>query len=35
VESSQDGLFKTGEVELDTRLSELAEVTVLVPAKPE
>jgi rod shape-determining protein MreC len=32
VESSQDGLFKTGEVELDPRLSELTEVTVLVPA---
>ena len=35
VESSQDGLFKTGEVELDTRLSELTEVTVLVPASAE
>jgi rod shape-determining protein MreC len=35
VESSQDGLFKTGEVELDPRLSELTEVTVLVPASPE
>jgi rod shape-determining protein MreC len=35
VESSQDGLFKTGEVELDPRLSELTEVTVLVPAKSE
>ena len=35
VESSQDGLFKTGEVELDPRLSELTEVTVLVAAKPE
>jgi rod shape-determining protein MreC len=35
VESSQDGLFKTGEVELDPRLSELTEVTVLVPAKAE
>jgi rod shape-determining protein MreC len=32
VESSQDGLFKTGEVALDPRLSELTEVTVLVPA---
>jgi len=31
VESSADGLFKTGEVELDPRLSELTEVTVLVP----
>ena len=34
VEPSQDGLFKTGEVELDPRLSELKEVTVLVPANP-
>jgi rod shape-determining protein MreC len=34
VESSQDGLFKTGEVELDPRLSELTEVTVLVPSSP-
>jgi rod shape-determining protein MreC len=32
VESSADGLFKTGEVALDPRLSELTEVTVLVPA---
>jgi rod shape-determining protein MreC len=32
VESSADGLFKTGEVDLDPRLSELTEVTVLVPA---
>ena len=31
VESSADGLFKTGEVELDSRLSELTEVTVLIP----
>ncbi len=30
VEPSADGLFKTGEVELDSRLSELTEVTVLV-----
>ena len=30
VESSADGLFKTGEGELDPRLSELTEVTVLV-----
>jgi len=30
VESSADGLFKTGEVALDPRLSELTEVTVLV-----
>lgn len=31
LEPSTDGLFKTGEVELDPRLSELTEVTVLVP----
>ncbi len=31
LEPSTDGLFKTGEVELDSRLSELIEVTVLVP----
>jgi rod shape-determining protein MreC len=30
VESSADGLFKTGEVELDPRLAELTEVTVLI-----
>jgi rod shape-determining protein MreC len=30
VESSADGLFKTGEVVLDPRLAELTEVTVLV-----
>ena len=35
VESSADGLFKTGEVELDQRLSELTEVTVLVPSGEE
>ncbi len=34
VESSSDGLFKTGEVELDPRLSELTEVTVLIPTDP-
>ena len=34
VESSADGLFKTGEVELDPRISELTEVTVLVPIDP-
>ena len=34
VEPSQDGLFKTGEVELDPRLAELKEVTVLVPSNP-
>jgi rod shape-determining protein MreC len=31
VGESADGLFKTGDVELDDRLSELTEVTVLVP----
>lgn len=31
VSPSTDGLFKTGEVELDPRLSQLTEVTVLVP----
>jgi rod shape-determining protein MreC len=35
VESSADGLFKTGEVELDPRLSELTEVTVLVRSSPQ
>jgi rod shape-determining protein MreC len=35
VEQSADGLFKTGEVELDPRLSELTEVTVLVPVSTE
>jgi rod shape-determining protein MreC len=34
VEASQDGLFKTGEVEIDPRISELTEVTVLVPQGP-
>lgn len=34
-EPSADGLFKTGEVQLDTRLSSLTEVTVLVPLNPE
>ncbi len=33
LETSTDGLFKTGEVRLDTRLSELTEVTVLVPER--
>jgi rod shape-determining protein MreC len=32
VDASTDGLFKTGHVELDPRLSELTEVTVLVPS---
>ena len=31
--ASTDGLFKSGEVALDPRLSELNEVTVLVPVK--
>jgi rod shape-determining protein MreC len=35
VEPSTDGLFKTGVVELDARLGEISEVTVLVPRKPE
>ncbi len=34
VESSSDGLFKTGQVALDPRLSDLTEVTVLVPTTP-
>jgi rod shape-determining protein MreC len=34
VESSADGMFKTGEVALDPRLAELTEVTVLVLANP-
>ena len=34
VESSADGLFKTGQVALDPRLSELTEVTVLVALEP-
>lgn len=34
VESSADGLYKTGEIELDPRISELTEVTVLVPIDP-
>ena len=35
LETSTDGLFKSGEVALDPRLSELTEVTVLVPLNPE
>jgi len=35
LESSPDGLFKIGEVQLDERLGTLAEVTVLVPLNPE
>jgi rod shape-determining protein MreC len=34
VEPSADGLFKTGEVELDPRLANLTEVSVLVPSNP-
>jgi rod shape-determining protein MreC len=35
LEPSTDGLFKSGEVRLDTRLGSLVEVTVLVPLNPE
>ena len=35
VEPSTDGLFKTGEVQLDPTLSSLTEVTVLVPLEPQ
>ena len=35
LEVSADGLFQNGEVSLDPRLSELTEVTVLVPLRPE
>lgn len=35
VEPSPDGLFKNGEVQLDPNLSDLTEVTVLVPLNPE
>lgn len=35
LEPSTDGLFKSGEVRLDDRLSALTEVTVLVPLNPE
>ena len=35
VEASTDGLFKTGDVQLDERLGSLTEVTVLVPSNPE
>jgi rod shape-determining protein MreC len=35
VEPSTDGLFQSGEVQLDPRLSALNEVTVLVPLNPE
>ncbi len=35
LEPSTDGLFKTGEVQLDDRLSALTEVTILLPLNPE
>lgn len=35
VEPSSDGLFKSGDVELDPNLANLTEVTVLVPLDPE
>lgn len=35
LEPSPDGLFKSGEVQLDPNLANLAEVTVLVPLNPE
>lgn len=35
LEPSTDGLFKSGEVQLDPALSRLSEVTVLVPLNPE
>ena len=35
IETSSDGLFKTGEVQLDPRLDSLIEVTVLVPLNNE
>ncbi|MSU69445.1 MAG: rod shape-determining protein MreC [Opitutaceae bacterium] len=35
VEPSTDGLFQTGDVHLDPRLTSLNEVTVLVPLNPE
>jgi rod shape-determining protein MreC len=35
LETSPDGLFKIGEVQLDERLASLYEVTVLVPLNPE
>lgn len=34
LEGSGDGLFKTGDVRLDPRLSEISEATILVPVKP-
>jgi rod shape-determining protein MreC len=35
VQPSGDGLFKTGVVQLDSRLADLTEVTVLVPDQPD
>lgn len=35
LEPSADGLFKTGEVQLDRRLGTLTEVTVMIPLNPE
>jgi len=35
IETGSDGLFKTGEVQLDPRLDSLTEVTVLVPLNTE
>lgn len=35
LEPSPDGLFKSGEVQLDRRLGTLTEVTVLIPLNPE
>ncbi len=35
LEPSADGLFKSGEVQLDQRLGRLTEVTVLIPLNPE
>lgn len=34
LEGSDDGMFKTGDVRLDPRLSEISEATILVPLKP-
>jgi rod shape-determining protein MreC len=35
LDTSPDGLFQSGEVSLDPRLTELTEVTVLVPLQPD
>jgi rod shape-determining protein MreC len=34
IEASSDGVYSSGEVQLDARLNSLSEVTVLVPADP-